>query len=146
MPFCASCHHSCREYVGVCTKNTLGPFIYYVSIFLDFLDPPLPPSKHILCTENKQKLSFFNPHPQHPDTTSAYVICECYLFQLEGTLTHEGHSQMKAVFESSPEELLILHQRNVQNAYAVENIMCCILLINWQKFRIIQDSGCFIWV
>ena len=31
MPFYASCHHSCREYVGVCTMNTLGPSIYYVS-------------------------------------------------------------------------------------------------------------------
>jgi hypothetical protein len=40
---------------------------------------------------------------------------------------------MKAAFESSHEELLILHQRNAQNAYAVENIMYNILLINWQK-------------
>ena len=31
-----------------------GPFIYYVSTLLGFLDPPPPLRKHVFCTENKQ--------------------------------------------------------------------------------------------
>jgi hypothetical protein len=49
---------------------------------------------------------------------------------------------MKAVFESSYEELLILHQRKAHNAYVVEkdnNIAHTLA-----KFRIIQDAGCFV--
>ena len=53
------------------------PFIYYVSIFLGFLDPPSSLHKHILCTENKQKLPFSNS----PPPKSAYVIYEWSLGQ-----------------------------------------------------------------
>ena len=38
-----------------------GPFIYYVIIFLGFLDPPLPLHQHVFSTKNKQKLAFSDP-------------------------------------------------------------------------------------
>ena len=39
----------------------LEPFIYYVSIFSGFLDPPPHVRKHVFSTENKQKLPFSDP-------------------------------------------------------------------------------------
>ena len=48
-------------------------FIYYVSTFLGFLDPPPPLRKHVFITENNQKLAFSDP-PTPP--TSDYVIYE----------------------------------------------------------------------
>ena len=50
-----------------------GPFIYYVSTFLGFFDPPLL-LKHVFRTENKPKLQFSDPPPL--PSTSAYVIYE----------------------------------------------------------------------
>ena len=40
-------------------RNAKGPFIYYVSTFLDFLDLPPPLRKHVFSTENKQKFAIF---------------------------------------------------------------------------------------
>ena len=41
-----------------------GPSLYYVSIFLAFLDPTHPPYQHKYSTERQQKLSFSRPtHP-----------------------------------------------------------------------------------
>ena len=45
---------------SLCTK---GPFIYYVIIFLGFLDPPPPLRNHDFSTENNQKLAFSDPSP-----------------------------------------------------------------------------------
>ena len=40
----------------------LGPFIYYVSTFLGFLDPlPTYVLKHVFRTKSKQKLAFSDP-------------------------------------------------------------------------------------
>ena len=38
-----------------------GPFMYYVIIFLGFLDPPPPLRHHVFSTKNKQKLAFYDP-------------------------------------------------------------------------------------
>ena len=40
-----------------------GPFIYYVIIFLGFLDPPPPLRNHVFSTKNNQKLAFSDPPP-----------------------------------------------------------------------------------
>ena len=42
---------------------TKGPFIYYVSTFFGFFDPPPPLRKHVFSTKNKQKLAFSDPPP-----------------------------------------------------------------------------------
>ena len=53
-----------------CLIGAMGPFIYYVSTFLEFFGPPSSPnaewlvlSKHVFSTENKQKLAFSDLHP-----------------------------------------------------------------------------------
>ena len=45
----------------------MGPFIYFVSTFLDFLVPTPTLRKHVFSSENKQRMPFSNP-------ASAYVI------------------------------------------------------------------------
>ena len=44
----------------------MGPFIYYVSTFLGFLDPPPPLHKHVLVLKNAMK--------NLNDLTIAYTI------------------------------------------------------------------------
>ena len=44
-------------------KITRGSFIYYVTTFLGFLDPPPPLRQHVFSTKNKQKLAFSDPPP-----------------------------------------------------------------------------------
>ena len=45
------------------TKVSMGPFIYYVSTFLGFLNTPSPLHKHVFSAKNKQKLTFSDPTP-----------------------------------------------------------------------------------
>ena len=53
-------HDSMQKPINQC--NSKGPSLYYVSIFLAFLDPTHPPYQHKYSTERQAaNLAFFDP-------------------------------------------------------------------------------------